>query len=558
VYEATDQMSHVSPVSAAVIAFTVVTGLVLQFAWSGSAPGRLTILSVALGVLFGAVAWWVWAQAPDATARYEGDGFRQGTLFPAAFLAVYILTPFVQIVMATDRVRFPYPTLFHHSWNNVFIGGLAQLFTGLYWMLISLWGALFNLVGIHWFNEVFHTHPFVFLTIGPVFGLGVALARENESVISMLRRITLALFRILMPLLSLIALLFLGTLAATGLSPLWATKTASPLLLSLLILTIVFINAVFQDGGGERPYPDWLRRLVAGALLAMPIFAGVCLYSIDLRIEQYGLMPERVYVVMLALVAGLYSVGYATAVLWRTREWLGLVRSVNLWMSLVVAIVALLLHTPVLDPLAWSAANQYHRLAQQRVSAEQFDFSALRFKLGAVGYQTLQSLTELDEHPQVDLVRRNVASVEQAGRYSVAEVRRDILLREDLRVVRVPDGVPEGLAEIINEHVPSRVINRCVENRDCVVFPVSPAAGRLIFVLYPSGSNTMLYGFSGERGEWRQAGEFEFDYSDCGYSRGPDHGEVLAAIESDDVTSAPESRQTLRIGDWVFRRQPMC
>jgi hypothetical protein len=299
-----------------------------------------------------------------------------------------------------------------------------------------------------------------------------------------------------------------------------------------------------------------LRRLIEGALLAMPIFAGLCLYSIHLRIEQYGLMPERVYVVVFALVAGLYSVGYATAVLWRTREWLGLMRSVNLWMSLLVAIVALLLHTPVLDPLAWSAANQYHRLAQKRVSAEQFDFSALRFKLGAVGYQTLQGLTELDQHPQIDLVRRNVASVEQAERYSAAEVRRDILLREHLRVVRVPDGVPDGLVEFIGERAPSWVIQRCVENKDCVLFPVSPAAGRLLYVLFPSGSNTMLYGFSGEGGGWHQAGEF--DYSDCGHSRGPDHGEVLTAIERDDVTSITESRQTLRIGGWVFKLQPTC
>lgn len=533
---------------------TLVAGLTLQFAWTGERHARLIAIAAALAGVFGAIGWWVWIQVPEKTITYAGDAFRQGTFAPAAFLALYVLTPFLQIFQATGRARFPYVDLFRHSWNNVFIGTLAGLFTGLYWALIELWAALFDMLGIAWFKNVFHSDPFRFLTLATVFGFGIALAKENDAVIGTLRRITLAFFRILMPFLSLIALLFLATLPLTGLAPLWATKAASPLLLSLLILTIVFINAVFQDGSGERPYPTWLRRGVEVALLAMPIFAGLSLYSINLRVAQYGLMPERFYVVLVAVTVGLYGLGYATAVLWRGSEWLGLMRPVNLWMSLVVAAIALLLHTPVLDPLAWSAANQYRRLVDQRVPPAQFDFAALRFKLGAVGFETLQRLKTAAGHPQAEVVRTKVEDTERLTTYVAPDVPAMTLLAEHLQVVGLPEGVPGGLVDFLNKDALDFVVRACVSERDCVIFPIDVDGDSLPeYALLPSYFYS-LYVFGRSPSGWRRVGEYES--IGCGFSGARGRDDVVAAIRRGEITSP--SVPAVAIAKWRFGPKNDC
>lgn len=170
-----------------------------------------------------------------------------------------------------------------------------------------------------------------------MLGAGVGIGRETEHITNTLRRVTLAQFRALMPILVMTALLFLAALPMTGVQPLWSTRHASPLLLALIGAVILFLNAVVQDGEGEPPYPTWLLHAVEAMVLGTTIFCGLLFWAIGLRIRQHGLTPERFYVVVLACIAALYVAGYAVAVLWRRGRWLGLLRSVNVAMALVVS-----------------------------------------------------------------------------------------------------------------------------------------------------------------------------------------------------------------------------
>lgn len=284
---------------------------------------------------------WVWWQRPGEGTLFQGDSFRLPTLAVASLLSLYILLPFIQIFQESGRPIFPYSELFCHSWNNFFIAAIGFLFAGLFWGLINLWVALFNLVGISFFKDVFYSTPFVSISLPAMFGFGIALGKENGAIINTLRRITLAIFRSLLPLLAFVGLLFLAALPFTGLQPLWDTKSASPLLLSVLLLTMLFINSVFQDGTGSRPYPDWVRRGVEGLLLVMPIFSGLIFYAIGLRIAQYGLTPDRFYVVLFAVVTGLYGLGYAVSAIKQSTVWMALMRPVNIGMSLLIAIISI-------------------------------------------------------------------------------------------------------------------------------------------------------------------------------------------------------------------------
>ena len=391
-----------------VIASLVTTvALTVQYAWDGRHAARLLAGVVALAVPLTTVTWWVWAQLPG-----HGDEYRVGTWSVAYGVALYVLMPFVQLFQANGRLHFPYPGLFRHSWNNFFIGFVAWTFAAVFWALIGLWAMLFKLVGIEFFFDVFFSRPFLIMASTTIAGAGIAIGRETDTVTNMLRRVTLAQFRALMPILIVIVLLFVAALPLTGVAPLWATKRASALLLCLIGAVILFLNAVVQDGEGEPPYPAWLRRALEAAVLVTPVLCVLLVWAIGLRIAEHGLTPDRVYVVVFAAIASLYAVGYAAAVLWRRGRWLALLQPTNVAMALLVATLAILLHTPLLDPLAWSARHQESRLMRGVVAPDQFDYAVLG-RLGREGAAALQRLAALEGHPEAERIRR-AARVRQA------------------------------------------------------------------------------------------------------------------------------------------------
>lgn len=256
-------------------------------------------------------------------------------------------------------------------------------------ILVLLGSALFELIDIDLFSDLVASDPFRYLTYSTLFGLGIAIGRESEGVTNTLRRIALSICHGMLPVLALLALGFALALPFTGLEPLWETGNTTPLLLILVGLEILFVNAVFQDGETGPPYVRPVRLCVEAALLASLAFSGISAYSIGLRVAQYGFTPERVWAVVAVCITAGYSAGYSVAVLWRRDPWLGLIRRVNLSLSVAIGGIAIVTHTPALDPLAVSAASQALRLIEERVSIAEFDFAFLHFRLGKPGQEWL-------------------------------------------------------------------------------------------------------------------------------------------------------------------------
>jgi len=533
---------------AALVSLVTVFGLILELAWTGRNRTRLFTVAASVAALFALVTLWAWWQIPGKDALFQGDSFRLGTLAAASTLALYILLPYIQILHESGKPVFPYPELFRHSWNNFFIAGTGCLFAGIFWGLISLWVALFNMLGVSFFEKVFFSFPFVSITLSAMFGFGIALGKESQMVINTLLRVTLAIFRALMPLLAFIALLFLATLPFTGLQPLWNTKSASPLLLGVLLLVILFINALFQDGSGPRPYPGWLRRGVEGMLLVMPVFAGLTFYAIGLRISQYGLTPERFYVVLFAFITGLYGIGYAIGVVRQSGAWMGLMRPVNVGMSLLVAALALLVHTPVLDPLAWSAQSQYRRLVRGRVDAGLFDYGALRFQLGRAGHARLEALSRLGDHPQAEIIRREVERVRKAVSYYASKKIPPIPLADRLNVFTPSGSLPDGLVEALLD-LYRYYLDECMKKGDCVVFSINVDNDpELEYAFVTSGEVYSIYLYDRDKElRWRRRGELRFQ----GGKR-PLRAAMIEAIKKSKMKTVQPEYRDLKIADWVF------
>lgn len=340
-------------------------------------------------VLAALLSWAAWS-ATGAPGLHSG-----AVLAPYGFttaLALFIALPWLQCRLQHGRWCAPYADLFEHAWQNALTLLLTVLFVGICWGVLTLWGALFALVEIHFFQDLFREHAFVYLATGGMAGTGVLIGRTQQRPIRVARQIVLAIFTGLLPLLAFIALLFAFSLLFTGLTPLWNTRSATAILMALVGLIVVFTNAVHQDGLRAPPYPAWLRRLIEAGLLVLPVHAVIGLYALYLRIGQYGWTADRYWASLASLILTAYAFGYAAAVLRRRADWLAPIRQVNVALSLTLIALVAASNSPLLDPHRLAVDDQVARWSDGRTEARHLDLEHLRFESGRRGYQAAQAL----------------------------------------------------------------------------------------------------------------------------------------------------------------------
>lgn len=530
------------------------TAVLLQLSWTGKDLERQAIVTPVLPVVLALVAFWVWHQIPVEEAPYRLDDARAPTWIAGALIVLFLVVPFLQIFQRTGRRIYPYDDLFRRFWDNLFIVALGAAVVGAFWAIIMLWSELFKLIDVTLFEDVFTDPAFVSMSLTTVFGYTVALGREWDKLTSTLRGFFLIVLKALMPLLAVIALLFLVSLPFTGLQPLWDTRHASATLLSMIALTILFFNGAYQEGVGEPPYLLWVRYLVEAAVAVIPVFAAITLYALYLRIGQYGLTFERFYGVLFALGGMLWGIGYAVAVFRRRGKWLDSVPVVNMRMIWVVVVLAVLTHTPLLDPLRWSARNQYYRLSSGMVDAYDFDYGYLRFQLGHVGYETLERLESLSDHPQAATIRERVAATRSAESYAAVRPQPARLMSaSDIVPLDSTVSLPDSLLRLVVTDLAEYEADECEENGDCTMFNInldSDLDSEYILLLSGEHDYGMIaYDRDGE-GKWLQAGRLRPHGLGA---RLPPRAQLLETLRHGGAVTEPPTYRDLRIGGLLLR-----
>lgn len=470
-------------------------------------------------------------------------------------LGWFVLLPFLQLRQRHQRWMTPYSELFEQAWQNGLALVLAGLFTGLSWGVLHLWGALFKLIGIHAFADLFRSDPFEYLATGIMVGLGILIARTQERTLHAARRLVLAIFKLLLPLLALVLALFVLTLPFTGLEKLWTSFSAAGLLMSMLVLMLVFVNAVYQDGEQERPYTRWVRWLADAALLLAPVVAALAVYAIWLRVGQYGWTAERVWAMLAALVLAAHVIGYAIAVTRRHGTWLAPIGRINTVMALIVIALVVLCNSPTLDVHRISVNNQLARLADGRVSAAKFDLDMLRRKSGRQGYQALLQLADskaAKDNP--DFAKRIAQSIKHGGeRRFLTESRRksrtidDVSeLRNHLKLVAGHPQPDKSFYTYILAHAPE-VLGCQLRSSDCVLISKDldhdGAAEQLLCLLGMGLSRCFVYQQRGS-GDWAMVGSYQWRQSD-------DKNRTAAtkALRHGQLTAITPKWDRLQIGD---------
>lgn len=407
----------------ALLLYLAQTGKEQQWGWFANLHGQVywyvLVLAVPTVMLLSVQSWLAWRfwlntalvfllfTHTASWALYTATGMpgleANAVLIPFAITQaalLFILLPFLQCHLLYQRWQLSYPSLFSLAWQNTLTLLLMLVFVGLSWLVLHLGASLFALIKLTLLQELLREKAVIYLLTGLMVGLGILLGRTQYHAIYVLRNIVFAMFKGLLPLLALIALGFVLSLPFTGLEPLWATRHAAAILISLQLMLLLFVNAVAQAGTQAAPYNRLLRYLINAALCSLPVFALLALYAIYLRLNQYGMTQDRLYALLLALVLAAHAIGYCLAALRSTQGWLPLLGKVNISLAFAAILLLVAVNSPLLDVQRLTAASQIARLQASAVDADEHNYRAehdlyhLRFQTGRPGYQALQQRLE--------------------------------------------------------------------------------------------------------------------------------------------------------------------
>jgi hypothetical protein len=291
-----------------------------------------------------------------------------------------------------DGVPLSYEVLFTNSWRNFLVGVLAAVFTLIFWLVLMLWGQLFEVIGIDFFEKLFTEDWFVIPVLTVAFGLGINLFRALIRVIDTISKLLHWLIKLLLPLVLVVAVIFLAALPFTGLDVLWETGNGTALMLWLLALLLFFTNAVYQDGREVDPYPPILHRAIYVGLAVMPIVALLSLYGLSLRLMQYGWTIERCWAFVVWLILTLFALGYVLGIVRRRDQWTAELAQVNKAMGLVVLAIMLLANSPLLDFRKISLHSQLGRIESGEIERNEFDYWYAKHHLARPGYLEMEHI----------------------------------------------------------------------------------------------------------------------------------------------------------------------
>ncbi len=470
----------------------------------------------------------------------------------ANLVICYIAPPFFRTVFERRARVNHYPSLFEFAWNLPVITISAGLFTLAVWAVLGIWAALFNLISIDFFADLFFDESFALPATFGASAVAIGIVREREGIVLALRNVLFALLRVLSPVLMAATLLFAVSALVQGLDKLWDGWSAASLMVSAIVAAIVFSNAVIGEEG--RPENFALRWSVRLQSWVLPLLAAFALYAMYLRLSEYGLTVARIYALILVLFAAAYAVVWFISTLLSSGY--GFLRQANIWLAGALFVVAVLVQTPVLNTWQMTADDQIARLKDGRLDAETFDYAYFQFELGKVGKTALANLKTDETLPAREKILGQIARVEAAeNRYGF---RREVVRDEDRFEAAIADGrltlVPENtildLSFVVYAEQEGLLQYECrdTDEAECILLETrifeSDTPQYVLFMGYPRANNVNIRLLFQNNGGWQQAFG---DYLELSTKEA--YEDFLERIKDGDITAGTITFRTMKIGD---------
>ena len=441
-------------------------------------------------------AWLKWqVEDSDKWRQHEVFMFYGWRLLLMAMLAL----PWIQYSLHVSREQARYPHFYRQLWLNALTLLIVFVANGLFWLVLLLWSEMFKLVGIPFFSTLFFdTDWFGYVAFGLITALAVVLARTQSRLVTAVQKLLTFIATGLLPLVALLALMFILTLPFTGLEVISQRVSAAGLMSTLTLLLLLLMAMVREPQKEALPYPGALRYLIKCAVAVTPIYTLIAGWALWVRIQQYGWTPERLYGVLVVVVLLVWSFGYLASILRRGRNPLELQGPVILGVSLLALGLLVLLSSPVID--AWrisvnSHMGLYHsgKIKPDQVSLYMLDHS------GKPGRAALEALQKDVAFNQDSKRRRDLNSLLQGSRDSVKELTATQLVS---KVVIAPGSEKPDDAFWTFVKAQGYRITSCAEQNACVLVNQDlNADGHPEQVLYAFGDGESLV-FGMQKNKW--------------------------------------------------------
>ncbi|TKU36716.1 DUF4153 domain-containing protein [Citrobacter sp. wls757] len=433
----------------------------------------------------------------------DSDKWRQHEVFMfygwRLLLMAMLALPWIQYSLHVSRGQARYPHFYRQLWLNALTLLIVFVANGLFWLVLLLWSEMFKLVGIPFFSTLFFdTDWFGYVAFGLITALAVVLARTQSRLVTAVQKLLTFIATGLLPLVALLALMFILTLPFTGLEAISQRVSAAGLMSTLTLLLLLLMAIVREPQKEALPYPGALRYLIKCSLIVAPIYMLIAGWSLWVRIQQYGWTPERLYGVLVVVVLLVWSFGYLASILRRGRNPLELQGPVILGVSLLALGLLVLLSSPVID--AWrisvnSHMGLYHsgKIKPDQVSLYMLDHS------GKPGRAALEALQKDVAFNQDSKRRRDLNSLLQGRRDPVKELTATQLVS---KVVMAPGSQKPDDAFWAFVKTQGYRITSCAEQNACVLVSQDlNADGHPEQVLYAFGDGESLV-FGMQKNKW--------------------------------------------------------
>jgi Domain of unknown function (DUF4153) len=373
--------------------------------WRGTLAGSLMLMAFVLWAGAGAmrrISLLMWAAIASAFvfyilwAAFDGNTNGRSLAFEQTLLIFPLLFIAHELVSSGDQAGkwiAPFETYFDEAWKRGVQLALAILFTLLFWGILWLGAALLGFIGFKWLGDLLKNEYFSWPVTGLAFGAAVHLGDVQTKLLANVRNLVLGVLSWLLPVITLIGAIFAGSLLASGLAPLWATKAATATLLGGCVGFVLLINAAYQQGDVERPVPAILKWCVRGAAILLLIFALLAAWSLSLRINQHGLSADRIFAGLGVIIAMAYGIGYTIAVFVLGR-WMQAIEPFNIGLAIFKCALFIAVLTPIAAPDRLSVNDQVARLTSGKVKVADFDWWLLKDDTGTYGQKALAVLSK--------------------------------------------------------------------------------------------------------------------------------------------------------------------
>ena len=433
----------------------------------------------------------------------DSDKWRQHEVFMfygwRLLLMAMLALPWIQYSLHVSREQARYPHFYRQLWLNALTLLIVFVANGLFWLVLLLWSEMFKLVGIPFFSTLFFdTDWFGYVAFGLITALAVVLARTQSRLVTAVQKLLTFIATGLLPLVALLALMFILTLPFTGLEAISQHVSAAGLMSTLTLLLLLLMAIVREPQKEALPYPGALRYLIKCSLIVAPIYMLIAGWSLWVRIQQYGWTPERLYGVLVVVVLLVWSFGYLASILRRGRNPLELQGPVILGVSLLALGLLVLLSSPVIDAWRISVNSHMGLYHSGKIKPDQVSLYMLEHS-GKPGRAALEALQKDVAFNQDSKRRRDLISLLQGRRDPVKELTATQLVS---KVVMAPGSQKPDDAFWAFVKTQGYRITSCAEQNACVLVSQDlNADGHPEQVLYAFGDGESLV-FGMQKNKW--------------------------------------------------------